>query len=242
MHGATAEDRSAPDDVALPPPRGTGTHVAKIAAGGRVIYLGRHKTKEEARQVEHAARAEYARTGRVEHARSTYRKPSQHRDEAVYAEQLVSGRRLATSPEHVVMHAVLRQALDDLTDTNVGVRHAALRWFRASDRRDHVFSFATICDELELRPADVLHLTRGVRGPDPSRAIWEEAPVVRGQVEVEDGTAGVQGFRCGSGDARQRRSAWGGHEGGATAAGARGWTSGARDSAAQRRGSSRHDR
>lgn len=170
---AIANPESAFGDTTTASPRTTGTHVAKIASGGRVIYLGRHKTKEEARQVQHAARAEYARTGRVEHARSTYQRPSQHRDEAVYAEHLVSGRRTATSPEHAVMHAVLRQALDDLASTDVGVRHAALRWFRARDRRDHVFAFATICDELELRPADVLHLTRGVRGPDPSRAIWE---------------------------------------------------------------------
>lgn len=147
------------------------THVAKIAVEGKVVYLGRKGTREEARAAERDARAEHARTGRVARARSTYSRRSPDRlcvdDAYLWYDSHFSSRRAELTGPQKLMLEVLFRTIQDLTAGSLAARSAAVRWFR-SDRRDHVFAFATICDEfgipVESARVDILH-----GGHEPAR-------------------------------------------------------------------------
>lgn len=141
------------------------THVAKIADSGNVVYLGRYRTKEEARAVERDARSTRARTGRVERGLSVYRRGSVSRtlntdDAYLWFSSHFDSRRNEITGERAVMRAVLEAAIADLRSRSAPVRNAAVRWFR-DDSRAYLYTFATICDEfgIPVREAriDLLH-------------------------------------------------------------------------------------
>lgn len=130
------------------------THVAKIADSGNVVYLGRYRTKEEARAAERAARDSRARTGRVERARSVYRRGSPNRqlntdDAYLWFSSHFDNPRHELTGERGVMRAVLHAAIQDLQSRDASVRNGAVRWFR-DDSRGYLYSFATICDEFGI--------------------------------------------------------------------------------------------
>lgn len=140
------------------------SYVAKIADSGNVVYLGRFRTKDEARAAEREARQTRERTGRVERARGVYRRGlSVDRpvtdDAYLWFSSRFDGRGALTG-ERAMMRAVLLAAIHDLRSRCVTERNAAIRWFR-DDSRSYLYAFATICDEfgIPVREAriDLLH-------------------------------------------------------------------------------------
>lgn len=128
------------------------TRPVRIGHHGTVLYFGR-LPEAEARALEDEKRAELRRTGRVTGARTVCAIPgaAARTGDAVIA---LADRRAARRPvmrERELMAALLDDAKRVLArgTSTPSERLEAERWFASSDR-SYVFSFLTICDELDL--------------------------------------------------------------------------------------------